>query len=730
MTAAVDDAAGSGAGPDAGVRAAEPTDEEILDWELLSADPAAVPGGWADEAMSAAFRVANRAAWSLACWIWEAAHASAGSTERVERRRAGKIPAASLGWSEGFGAGRIEFARQILQRLPRLGEEMESGRLEEYKARIFTSTLVDLDDEQAREVVDRLVSRAPGWSYQQLREKVESEAKAVDPGWAEARRAAAVARRRVVFGTEPSGAAALRGLDLPLDPAQDSHDRIVALAEVVADRLRARGGDAPTGQLEAEVLMVLTGPEGAGLWDDDVVELVLARFLPEGPDPDDPGPDDPGPDDSGPDDAPGSDDSGPDSAGLDDSGPDDAGPADGPVDVDPAGETPADDDPAGDDPAGEEPADEDRAEGRPAAEGTVGEGPAEDSRGDGELVRWVAPFAERVAVRLGLATVLGLDRRPGLIPRRGSVCSSTARGLAWDRTDATWRLLLYDADGRLEWVLLLRPPPGANPGAGGRRRRQIVELTAYTDELDQLVADFRPDADAHEGPELPEVSAGAPRGVDLVGGHVLALLRRAAGALARARARPPGEHPAVSTADAHRRTPGAALRLWVQCRDLTCRAPGCSTPAVGADIDHTHDHALGGLTEADNLGPFCRGDHPFKHDPAAGWSVVQSAPGRFDWTAPTGRRHTITPEPYDPLPDPVAPTDGSAFSMPGEVFLDVPRPRAPFAPRPNRQGHVTDAARAAAEYLVRRTAGRNRTPDRVVESGPVVQEAAEEEPPF
>jgi hypothetical protein len=213
MRTAVDDAAGSrAAGFGAGPRASEPTDEEILDWELVGVEPGAVPGGWADEAMSAAFRVANRAAWSLACWIWKAAHASAGTTERVaQRRRAGKVPAASLGWSEGFGAARIEFARQILQRLPRLGAEMESGRLEEYKAHVFTSTLADLDDEQAREVVERLVSRAPGWSYQQLREKVESEAKAVDPGWAEARRAAAVARRRVVFGTEPSGAAALRG---------------------------------------------------------------------------------------------------------------------------------------------------------------------------------------------------------------------------------------------------------------------------------------------------------------------------------------------------------------------------------------------------------------------------------------------------------------------------------------------------------------------------------------
>jgi hypothetical protein len=116
--------------------AVEPDDDEIADWELTEVDPSSVAGEWADDAMSAAFRVANRAAWSLACWIREAAHASAGTTARArQRRRPGKVPAASLGWSEGYGAARIEFARQLLERLPRLGSEMESGRLEE-KARI------------------------------------------------------------------------------------------------------------------------------------------------------------------------------------------------------------------------------------------------------------------------------------------------------------------------------------------------------------------------------------------------------------------------------------------------------------------------------------------------------------------------------------------------------------------------------------------------------------------
>ena len=33
--------------------------------------------------------------------------------------------------------------------------------------------------------------------------------------------------------------------------------------------------------------------------------------------------------------------------------------------------------------------------------------------------------------------------------------------------------------------------------------------------------------------------------------------------------------------------PSAALERWIQCRDLTCRFPGCDRPATHCDIDHT-----------------------------------------------------------------------------------------------------------------------------------------------
>ena len=254
---------------------------------LLAADPTQLPGQWVDHGMSTWFAHTNQTTLQLARWMLETSRAQPGTRERVHgRRRAGKIVAASLGWSESYAARRLEFARQILERLPALGDAMATGVLEEYKAGIFTGTLAELDTTQARTVVERVLPAAPQLAFTPLRERIEAEAKAVDPAWAEARRAAAIAQSRVTFRTAPSGAAELCGLDLPEEPAQDAHDRILALAQHVARRLRSAGMNAPIGPIRSEVMLTLTGPTGAGMWDRDVIDHVVDRFA--GPSNDDP----------------------------------------------------------------------------------------------------------------------------------------------------------------------------------------------------------------------------------------------------------------------------------------------------------------------------------------------------------------------------------------------------------------------------------------------------------
>jgi hypothetical protein len=284
-------------------------------------------------------------------------------------------------------------------------------------------------------------------------------------------------------------------------------------------------------------------------------------------------------------------------------------------------------------------------------------------------------FRAGVAVRLELTTLLGLDRHPGEVPDYGVVASSTARHLARTRPGAAIRLLLYDPDGHLEHVLTLQPRGGRAARRRSRYRRQVIEVRARTTTLDAL--------DPH----------------DFLGERAT-LLVRGQKALAAQRARPPGEHPAVSSADAHRRHPGAALEAWIRARDQTCRFPGCDRPAMRADLDHTQDWLFGGLTEAVNLGALCEPHHLLKHDPDAGWSLAQSTPGCFVWTSPTGTRHHVEPDRYREPTDPLAPAAGPS-SIPDLVFAPPPRTSPAWAARPNRHGILTDAARAAATRLTR-----------------------------
>jgi hypothetical protein len=617
----------------------------------LPPDPAVLCGQDVEAALVAAFRADNRAAWARCRWLLEACRSRAGTTRRVlGDSRAGLIAAAALAWSPSMAAARLEFARQVLERLPALGEGMREGWLEESKAEAIVATVRELDDAQARRVVELLLGRAATLTHRELRRAAEKEAAAVDPGWSESRRAAAVARARVIARSAPSGAAELSGLDLPEDLALEAHAHVVALADAVRAAVRARGGDVGQGFTEAHVYLALLRPHLAGADDATIVAALTEELLnPTRPDDDGPDPEDGGPEDGGP----------------EDGGPEDGG---GPGDEPGEDGSPEDDEPGDADPDGQALGSDPEPE------------PSADPRPD------PAPLAFRagVAVRLELTTLLGLDRRPGEVPDFGVVASSTACHLARTRPGAAVRLLLYDPDGHLEYALTLHSRGGRAARRRSRYRRQVIEVRARTTTLDAL------DPADHLGQQA-------------------SLLIRAQAALATQRARPPGEHPARSAADAHRRHPGTALDAWIRSRDQTCRFPGCDRPAMRADLDHTDDWLFGGLTEAENLGALCEPHHLLKHDPDAGWSVVQSTPGCFVWTSPTGTRHHVEPDRYQELADPLPPAEGPT-SIPDLVFAPPPRESPPWAPRRNKHGFLTDAARATATRLTRASTAPEETP--------------------
>jgi hypothetical protein len=115
-----------------------------------------------------------------------------------------------------------------------------------------------------------------------------------------------------------------------------------------------------------------------------------------------------------------------------------------------------------------------------------------------------------------------------------------------------------------------------------------------------------------------------------------------AGVLARATVRQlrhPGDAPPEKSYVASR-----ALDMFVRCRDLTCRWPGCDKPADRCDLDHTVPYPLG-PTHASNLKCLCRFHHLLKTfwSGPRGWRDRQLPDGTVIWTSPTGHQYTTRP---------------------------------------------------------------------------------------
>jgi hypothetical protein len=280
------------------------------------------------------------------------------------------------------------------------------------------------------------------------------------------------------------------------------------------------------------------------------------------------------------------------------------------------------------------------------------------------------PARAGIEIRVGLATLLGRDDRPGEIPGLGPVTAETARtAVAAQHRGAQWRFAVVDDEGylllagvtrRRPWITTSDPPPLV-PVRGG-----IAELHVPATLLSEMAAD--------------PAACGEWAGVvaDLAGQYARCdqLLTALDGK--------PGA-----------RFARGALARHIQVRDRSCCHMGCQCPAAAAELDHTRDHVAGGPTSTANIDPACERHHWYKT--ALGWRLRQPEPGQYQWISPLGQVYRTRGEPIRPdLPDPLphAPNPDERapavdeFDYPDRPILDRklkkpdPPPREPPPPRP------------------------------------------------
>lgn len=522
----------------------------------------------------------------------------------VERRPApaawasGEI-AAALTWTPRAAERELAFAEVLLIHLPLVFQALDHGEIDRGKAWVFARLLDPATSELAEPQIARLcawfVPLAPGLTTRQLAGRLARAIQAVDPLSCRRRYERAVRERGVALHLDPlSGTAVLVGTGLPPDQAAAAAARLDRLAAAA----RRAGHPATLPQISADLFLGMLDGRFHGLTEQQIVDALRRDGL-DGAD------------------------AGstveeqalaaPPGTASDESGTGNPGrPAD-PTATGPQAPRPG-------------------ASTAPADVGDAG----------------VPGLREGIEIRVGLATLLGLDERPGEIPGLGPVVADRARAAAAaQHAGAAWRFAVTDSAGYLVLAGRLSRRPALPRTERGRVRGGIVEIHLTVAELRRLA-----DAPAAEGAWAAVIGDVARQWADR--GQLLAEQDR---------------HPTDRFA---RR----ALARHVQVRDRTCVGVGCTCPASRSHLDHTREHAAGGPTVAANLGPCCPRHHA---DKDRRWHLTQPAPGMFRWRSPLGREYRTRGEPVRvPLPEPATPR----ATEPTPTGLDpTPRP----VPEPDDQ---------------------------------------------
>jgi hypothetical protein len=528
----------------------------------------------------------------------------------------------------------LGIAESVAHGMPGLFEVWTAGLVDRAKVGLFDRYLTGLTPEQIAQICAVGVPQAPKLTTGQLASLLRRMVIGIDPEAAARWYRRGIRDRDLTAYLAEDGTVTMTATGLPADEAQAACERL----QGVAAAAKRAGHPGRIGQIRTDLFLGLLDRRFDGMDVEQVIAALIDGYRPAGPaGPDAPAPTPPG-DGSG---HGAGGDARPDATADPDGGPDGRGPHDGPEDGPGDGsrdESPEDDSPEDDSPDGG------------PSDGPAGPGPLPGGGGAGGSA---TDRRVGIEIRIGLATLLGRDEHPAEIPGLGLLVAPDARHRVAAQTRAEWRFAVTAPDGTLlsEGRTRHRPAGARRDGPPGG----IVELHIPESLLNELTAD-----PAAAGGWAAVIADIALQHTDRDRHH--------------------------DDLDAHpdHRLPGAALRRHTEIRDRTCTFAGvCRHPAHRSQIDHSRDHADGGLTVRINLGPLCSHDHQVKH--RAGWTVEQPVPGEFVWSSPLGGRYVTRGEFLLPqLPEPVPADPGPWPDVPSRriegPILSRPPPPPPAPP--------------------------------------------------
>ncbi|MCE3554787.1 HNH endonuclease, partial [Pseudonocardia sp. RS11V-5] len=460
---------------------------------------------------------------------------------------------AALAWTRRAADGRTDEAVALVVELPAVWVALERGQIDWPKAAVFLRHLVGLSAGQSAQLCALVLPRARRWTTSEISRRLRRLILEIDPAHYERLFRRAHARRGMTACVTEDGTATLTAHGV----APEDADAAVARVDRLAHQVRRAGHPGRLDQIRVDLFVGFLDGRLHTLTDAQIITALLHDAA-----------------------------AGASGRGAD--GAQQAGaaapPTTSPSASGSASETSEESGVGSPQAAEPESSTAERATAsRSVARSTAGRAETEPAETD-------TPAHPRrgVQVQIALSTLLGHDERPATLPTLGPLPASRARRLVAAQHRAPWRYALTGPDGRLirAGALRTRPhpddlgPPAAatDPAAPG-----LVDLLVDAELLTRLAA---------PGSDLPDSWRA-----------VLAEIRAARG-------RALDDAPTA-------RFPHTGLRRHVELRDRHCTFTGCLAPAHTADLDHTRDHAHGGPTTAEDLGPICRHDHGLKH---RGWT--------------------------------------------------------------------------------------------------------------